>query len=124
MKTIQARTPQYHNIFEFALDVFGVARDQLDQVQQAERASSKLFRHSPRGLGICPLGHNGKRVSMPNTFVWGIKVTGIVEGTDIEASGAALMFPFDQPQFWESCEAVSAELDDAEAEWNAQGESA
>lgn len=113
----------FHNIYDFASAIFDVQRATPPQTQVtvAEVCSHRLYRHSPRGLGLAPLNAAGQRASGDDP-VWSLKITGIVEGTDIEASSEPLHWPLSAEQFWAACERVNASLDDAEAEWDAQGD--
>lgn len=107
-----------NNIHEFKNAFMGGEREK-DQQKVVSLISQKLYKHSPNGLGLIGLGTNGKRTDDP--FVWGVAVTGIVENTDIEGI-RPLMFPFEMKDFWAACNSLAEELDDAEAEWRAQGE--
>ena len=108
----------FHNINEVACGLFGIERGDKDQLAVTDRCGQKLFRRTAAGLGLAPIRH--MTTSTPNV-VWGVKILGMVEGTDIEASDT-LMFPFDGHSFWLACERVSDELVSAKAEWDAQGE--
>lgn len=113
----------FHNVHDFAQAIFCIDRGEPNQVKVTERCGGRLFKHSPHGLGLMPLGIDGQRVT-GTAPVWGLKVTGIVEGTDIEHVSAPLMFPFDAARFWQVCEQAGEALDDAAAEWEAQGDDA
>jgi hypothetical protein len=107
-----------HNVFEFAAAIFDIPRDNTaSQRSVVDRASHRLFKHSPAGLGLSSLGRDGNYLRGPdgNEPVWGVTVTGIVEGTDIEGS-RKLMFPFDGEDFWRACENLTEELDDAQGD--------
>lgn len=113
-----------HNVFDFGGAVFGIERDaRPTQRAFVELLSHRLFRASPRGLGIAALDRAGNflRGEDHHEPVWGIAVTGIVEGTDIEAS-EKLMFPLTAEQFWNVAQRVNDALDEAEAEWEVQGD--
>jgi len=114
----------FHNVYELCGGVFGIARDaRPSQRATVELASHKLFRYSPNGLGLASLDAKGHYLSGNdnNDPVWGVAITGIVEGTEIESS-RKLMFPFSEKDFWAAAQSLADELDDAEAEWDAQGE--
>lgn len=67
----------FHNIIDFAQAIFDIQRNEPNQVKITERCSGRLYKHSPRGLGICPLGANGKPAK-DNDPVWGVKITVLV----------------------------------------------
>jgi hypothetical protein len=113
---------KFNNIHEFADALFCIPREYQYDLNVVDRCSDRLFKNSRHGLGIQAVGMDGKRVTTTDRVCWGIKVTGIVEGTDIESTSIPLMFPFEGDDFWKMCTLVSWQLDDAEAEWYAQGE--
>jgi len=122
MKETLAYKGNYHNVYDFATGMFCVDRNPMfSQRKTTELAGNRLYKHSPRGLGLAPLDREGKYFHGEDKTdaVWGVAVTGIVEGTDIEGD-RKLMFPFNQKKFWEACEELNAELEDGEADWNAQ----
>jgi len=111
-----------HNIFEVAGALFGIERNaRPSQRAMCDLISHKLYRHSPHGLGVAPLDSKGNylRGADGNEPIWGVSITGIVEGTDIE-DAEKLMFPFNVADFWRAAQSVSDRLDDAQADWEAQ----
>lgn len=118
----------YTNVYDFAAGEFEIetpwpARrgDPMpSQREILERASHRMYKHSPNGLGLAPLGANGKylRGLDNNDPVWGIEITGIVEGTEIEGI-RKLMFPFESSSFWDAAQSLANELDESAADWEA-----
>jgi hypothetical protein len=109
----------FHNIHEVAAAVFEIERGEPNQVKVAERIGAELSRRTP-GLGIVPLGTDMMR-AVGYDFIWGVMVTGTVDGTDIKMSSDPLMFPFDAKAFWAVCGGIVDGINDAKAEWEAQG---
>jgi hypothetical protein len=108
-----------HDIYDLAEKVFLLERETTPVAQRdvVARCSQRLYKETPRGLGIDSLDNSGE--TDPAAPLRGIKVNGIVEGTNIEAS-RSMTFPFSSAHFRTVCDTLSAELDDAEVEHEAQ----
>ncbi len=110
----------HDTIRSLAAEEFSVSAEGTD-VELTERVSGRLFKLSSWGLGVVPLAASGARATGAEA-VAALKVTGIVEGTDIECASEALPFPLTSEAFWQACDRVSEALTDAKAEWDAQGD--
>ena len=106
-----------NNIHELAT-VFAIERSVSHDSAVADRISKRLYRYTPNGLGLIGIDAEGKRIS-EHGFAWGVAITGIVEGTDIEGV-RRLMFPFTERNFWDEAQSLADELDNAKAEWDSQ----
>lgn len=86
----------------------------------------QLYKDTAHGLGLAPIDAQGHILRNPDpdaTFA-GVVMTGIVEGTDIEGTSDPLLFPFAMTTFHRYCARLQDYLDEAKAEWDAQGDEA
>jgi hypothetical protein len=117
-----SKTTVINNVYDLAGE-FGIQPEARGtQRELLDLLSHKLYKYTDWGLGLSPLTNDGKYYhEESNPRIFGVAVNGIAEGTDIEVD-SKLMFPFTSGDFWNTTEAVSERLEDANAEWEAEGD--